>query len=92
MGEGIVDAAAVNVQILTKMLHGDAAALNVPPRIANTPGRVPFQCLIFEFGFGEPKNKVVAVALVGVFFDAFTHTHIQIVRIEVIEDIIAVQL
>ena len=54
VGEGIVDAAAVDVQILAQVLHGDAGALDVPAGIAHAPGRIPLQRLILELRLGEP--------------------------------------
>ena len=92
MGECVVNAAAVDVQILAQVLHGDAAALNVPAGITHTPGGIPFQGLVFKLGFGKPEDKVVAVALVGVFLDTFAYADIQIVGVEVIEHVVALQL
>ena len=42
VGECVINAAAVDIQILTKVLHGDTGALNVPAGIADTPGGIPF--------------------------------------------------
>ena len=70
VGEGVVDAAAVEVQILAVVLHGDAGALNVPAGIAHAPGGIPLQGLILKLGLGEPEDEVVLVALVGVLLHA----------------------
>jgi hypothetical protein len=91
-GKGVVYAAAVNVQILAQMLHGDAGALDVPAGIAHAPGRVPFQGLILKLGLGEPQHKVVFVALVGVLVHAVADAHGQIFLVEVVEDVILLQL
>ena len=92
VGEGVVDAAAVQVQILAVVLHGDAGALNVPAGIAHAPGGVPFQGLILELGLGEPEDKVVAVALVGVLLHALPDAHGQVLLVVVVEDIVPLQL
>ena len=81
MREGIVDAAAVNIEVLAEVLHGDAGALDVPAGIANAPGRIPLEGLIFKLGLGEPQNEVVLVALVGVLLHALADTDSQILLI-----------
>ena len=92
VGEGVVDAAAVDVQILAEVLHRDAGALDMPAGIADAPGRIPFQRLVLKLGFGEPEHKVVLVALVSVLFDALAHADVQILGVEVVEDIVALEL
>ena len=67
MGERVVNSSAVNVKILTQVLHADAGAFDVPSGITHTPGAVPFELLIVEFRFGEPENKVCLVSLVWKF-------------------------
>ena len=47
--EGIVHAAAVQVEVFSVVFHGNTGALNVPSRIANAPWRIPFERLILEF-------------------------------------------
>ena len=69
VGECVVDAAAVNVQILAQMLHGDTGAFNVPAGIADTPGRIPFQGLVFKLGLGKPEDKVILIALVFIYHE-----------------------
>ena len=92
VGKGVVDAAAVQVQILAVVLHGDAGALNVPAGIAHAPRGVPFQGLILELGLGEPQHKVVPVALVGVLLHALTDAHRQILLVVIVEDVVPLQL
>ena len=92
VGEGVVHAAAVQVEVLAVVLHGNAGALNVPAGIAHTPRRVPFQGLILELGLGEPQHEVVLVALVGVLLHALADAHSQILLVVVVEDIVALQL
>ena len=74
------------------MLHGDAGALDVPAGVAHTPGGIPFQGLILELGLGEPKDKVVLVALVAVLLHALTDAHGQVFLVEVVKDIVFLQL
>ena len=92
VGEGVVDAAAVDVQILAQMLHADAGALDVPAGIAHAPGGVPFEGLVLELGLGEPEDEVVLVALVGVLLHALADADGQIFLVVLIEDIVALQL
>ena len=91
VGEGIVDAAAVDVQIRAQMLHGNAGALDVPAGIAHTPGRVPLESLILKLGLGKPQHKVVLVSLIGVLFHAFTDSYSQIFLIMVVKDVVFLQ-
>ena len=92
VGEGVVDAAAVEVQIFAVILHGDAGALNVPAGIANAPRRIPLQSLILKLGLGEPEDEVILVQLVGVLLHALTDADSQILLVVVIKDIITLEL
>ena len=73
MGEGVVHAAAVDVEVLSGVLDRDSGALDVPTGIAQTPRGLPFERLILELALREPEDKVVFVALVGVLADVLTH-------------------
>ena len=64
----------------------------MPAGIARPPGGIPFQSLIFKFGFGEPENKVILIPFVGVFLYAFPYADGEILFIEIVEDVIAVKL
>ena len=92
VGEGVVNTAGVDVQVLAQVLHGNAGALDVPAGVAHTPGRVPLQGLILEFGLGEPEDEVVLVALVGILLHALPDAHSQILLVMVVEHIVFVQL
>ena len=92
VGESVVDAAAVEVQIFAVILHGDAGALNVPAGIANAPRRIPLQSLILKLGLGEPEDEVILVPLVGVLLHALTDADSQILLVVVIKDIITLEL
>ena len=92
VGEGVVNASAVEIQILAVVLHGDAGALNMPAGIAHAPGGVPLQGLILKLGLGEPEDEVVLVPLVGVLFYALTDADSQILLVVVIKDIITLEL
>ena len=87
----IVDAAAMDIHILAQMLDADAGALNMPPRIADAPWRIPFERLIFKLGLGKPEDKIVLVALVFVLLDAFTNADLQILLIMIVEYIVFFQ-
>ena len=92
VGEGIINAAAVQIQVFPIVLHGNAGALNVPAGVANTPGGIPLQCLILEFALGKPQHEVVPIALVGIFLHTFPHAYGQILFIVVVEDVVPLQL
>ena len=92
VGEGVVHAAAMQVEVLAVVLHGDAGALNMPAGIAHAPRGVPLQGLILELGLGEPQHEVVAVALVGVLLHALADAHRQILLVVVVEDVVPLQL
>ena len=90
--KGVVDAAAVDVQIPAQMPHRYGGALDVPARIAHAPRRIPLERLILEFRLGEPEHEVVLVALVLVLFDALAHADGQILLAEIVEHEILFQL
>ena len=90
--ECIVNTAAVNVKILAQILQADTGALNVPAGITNTPGRIPFERLVFKLTLGKPQHKIVLITLIGILLNAFTHTNGQVLFVMVIENIIAFQL
>ncbi len=92
VGEGVVDAAAVQVQVLAVVLQGDAGALDVPAGVAHPPGGVPFQGLVLKLGLGEPEDEVILVALVGVLLHPLAHAHGQVLLVVVVEDIVPLQL
>ena len=92
VGESVIDAAAVNIQVLAQVLHGDAGALNVPAGVAHAPGRIPLQGLVLKLGLGEPEDKVVLVALVAVLLHALTDAHSQVFLVEVVKDVVLLQL
>ena len=92
VGEGVVHAAAVEVQVLPVVLHGDAGALDVPAGVAHTPGGVPLEGLVLKLALGEPEDEVISVALVGVLLHALPDTHGQVLLIVVVEDVVPLQL
>ena len=92
VGEGVVHAAAVEVQVLAVVLEGDAGALDVPAGVAHAPGGVPLEGLVLELGLGEPEDEVVLVALVGVLLHALPDAHGQVLLVVVVEDIVAGEL
>ena len=90
--ERIVYATAMEIDILAKVLPCYARTFNVPAGIANAPGGIPFQLLVLKLGFGEPKNKVGLVALVGVLLYAVAYTNLKILLLEIVEYIILFKL
>ena len=85
VGEYVVDAAAVDIDVFAQIFHGDARAFDVPAGVAYPPGAVPFQGLVFKFRLGEPQHEVVLVALVLVFVYPFAHAHFQVFFLKVEE-------
>ena len=92
VGEGVVHAAAVNVEVLAEVLHRDAGAFDVPSRVAHAPGGIPFECLILELGLGEPQHEVVFVALVRILLNALAHADGKVLLVVVVEDVVTVEL
>ncbi len=70
MDRHVVDAAAVDVELLAEVLQRHGAALDVPARVAPAPRRVPEHGLVPELGPREPQHEVVGVALALVHGDA----------------------
>src|SRR5699024_6226972 len=92
VGEGVVDAAAVDIQILTQVFHGDAGALNVPAGVAYAPGGVPLEVLVLSLVLSEADVAVVPFALDCVVINARTDAYIQIQDVVVIENIVPLQI
>ena len=92
MREGVVDAAAVKIEILAEIFSRDAGTLDMPAGIPDAERRIPFQLLILELGFRKPQNEVGLVLLVAVRLDALTHTDGKVLFVEVVEDVIFLQL
>ena len=90
--EGIINAAAVDIQVLAQVLHRNAAALDVPAGVTHTPGGIPLQLLVLKLALGEPQHKVRLVALVLVLFHALPDTDGEILLVVVVKDIILLQL
>ena len=88
VGEGVVNAAGMDVQILPQMLDGDAGAFDMPAGVANAPGGIPFQRLILKLALGEPEDEVVLVFLVGVLLHALPDAHRKVFLVVVVEDVI----
>ncbi len=68
MNGNVVHPAAVNVKMLTQIVHTHGAALDVPARIAASPGGIPDHGLALEFAPGEPEDEVPGVLLVRIRF------------------------
>ena len=74
MWENIIHTATMDIHVLAKMFDTDAGALNMPSRITDAPWAIPFQCLVFKFGFGEPEHEVCLVFLIGILIDIIPYT------------------
>ena len=72
--KNIIYSATVNIHILPQMFDSDAGALNMPSRITDAPWAIPFQCLVFKFGFGEPEHEVCLVFLIRILIDIIPYT------------------
>ena len=90
--ERIVDSSAVEVEVLSEVLHADAGALDMPSGIADTPRTVPFKLLVVELGLCEPEHKVSLIALVGVLLNALTNADSEILLLEIVENIVLLEL
>ena len=74
MWENIIHTAAMDIHVLAEMFDTDAGAFNMPSRITDAPWAIPFQCLVFKFGFGEPEHEVCLVFLIGILIDIIPYT------------------
>ena len=73
VGEGVVYAAAVDVEVLAEVLYAYAGALYVPAGVADAPGGIPLEGLVLELALRKPEDEVVLVALIGVLLHALAH-------------------
>ena len=64
----------------------------MPAGVAHAPGGIPLQGLVLKLGLGEPEDKVVFIALVGVLLHALPDAHGQILLVVVVEHIVPLQL
>ena len=80
----VVDAAGVNIEMLAEIFHAHCGTFNMPARVAASPRRIPGHCLIFKLRFGEPKHKVIRVALVLIDYRnrAASGTGFQFVKVQ----------
>ena len=90
--EGVVDAAAVDIQPLAQLLYAYAGALDVPAGIAESPRALPLHLLILELGLGDPEHKVGLVALVSVGVHTLTHSDGKVLAAEIAEDVVVAEL
>ena len=90
--EGIVDAAAVDIEVLAQIFERNAGTFDVPARIANAPRRIPLERLIFKLGFCEPEHKVVLVALVRILLDALADADGEVFFLVIVENIVFFKL
>ncbi len=63
----------------------------MPAGIADAPGGIPLERLIFKLGFGEPQHEVVLVALVIVGLYAIAHADLQVFFFKIVEDVVFFQ-
>ena len=90
--ERVVDAAAVDVEVLAEVLDADAAALDVPARVAHAPRGIPLELLVFELRLREPEHEVALVALVLVLLHAVAHADGEAFLLHVAEHVVRLEL
>ena len=90
--KGVVDTSAVNVKVLTKVLHADAGALDVPAGIADAKRTVPLKLLRIELRFRKPEHKVSLVPLVFVALDALSDAYGKVLFLKIVENIVLLEL
>ena len=64
----------------------------MPARVADSPGTVPFQLLIVEFGLCEPKHEIRLVALVVILFNALANAVLKILFFKIVEHVVVFEL
>ena len=92
VGEGIVNTATVDIEVLAHEFRGDAGALNVPAGISDSPRGSPLQLLVVKLGLGEPENEVSLVSLILVCLNAVTHAYLKVLFLEIVENVILLKL
>ncbi len=92
VGESVVDAAAVDVETLSEVLHSDAGTFDVPAGVSRAPRAVPFELLGVELRFRKPKREVGAISLVRIFFDAVAHADGKILFLKIVKSVVIVEL
>ena len=92
VGESVIYAAAMDIEILAKIFHAYARAFDVPAGVSDTPRAIPLELLIVKLGLCEPENEVRLVFLVCVLLNALTDTDRKIVLLEVVENVVLLQL
>lgn len=90
--ESIVYAAAMYVKVFAKVFERYTSAFYMPAGVARSPRGIPLERLILKLGFGEPKHKVILIALVGVLLHAFAHANGKVLLLMLIEYIVFIQL
>ena len=80
MDRDVIDASRVNVELFAQVLHAHGRALDVPARIASSPGALPDHGLVLELGFREPEREVGRITLIAIYLDA--RARLQLVELE----------
>ena len=65
-----IDSTAVDIELLSQIVHAHGRALDVPARISASPGGIPHHGLFAELAVGEPEHEVLGIAFVGVDIDS----------------------
>ena len=92
VGERVVNSAAVDIEVLAKILHTDARALDVPAGVTDAPRAIPLELLIVELGLCEPEHEVCLVSLVGVLFNALADSDLEVLFLEIVENVVLPEL
>ena len=68
----MVYTALVNIDLFSQILHTHGRTFDMPAGIASSPRRIPDKGLIFKLALCKPKNKVMRIAFVFIYFDTGT--------------------
>src|SRR5574344_556972 len=72
MDRNRINSTAVNVELLSKILHAHCRTFYMPAWIAFAPWRIPHHFLLAELASGEPQNEIKRVPLVGIHIGSCT--------------------
>ena len=92
VGESVVYAAAVDIEPVAELAHGNGAALDVPTGVSEPPRRLPLELLILELGLCEPEHEIRLVALGFIETDVLARSDEEIVLVVLVENIVFVEL
>ena len=90
--EGVVYAAAVDIEPLAEIFERYCRAFDMPAGITDAPRAFPFQLLRVELRFCEPEHEISLIALISVRLDALADAHGKVFLFKIVKNVVFFKL